>query len=279
MRVAIVTDSTADLTAAEAAEHGISVVPLQVIFGERAYTDGVDLSAGEFYRLLASSPVPPTTSQPAAGAFRDVFERLLAAHDAVVGVFISGKLSGTFAAAAAAREMVAGDVTLVDSGTASYALGLIALHAAAAAAGGAAPAEVCARIGRVKERVREYILVNSLEHLRRGGRIGGAAALLGSLLQIKPVITIRDGAVDVYAKVRTEKRAAESLLARLEEDARGCGRVEAAVIHTGAQAAAAAMAERVRAALPRADVRVRELGAVIGAHVGAGNTGLVYFAE
>lgn len=276
MRVAIVTDSTADLTPQEAADHGIRVVPLQVIFGDVAYADGVDLTPAEFYRKLSAARDLPTTSQPSPGDFLAAFEDLLRSHDAVFGLFISARLSGTFEAAHTAALMARGSVAVMDSGLASYGLGLCALEGARLAREGAEPAAIRAGLECYLRGIREYILVTNLEMLRRGGRIGGAAALVGSILQVRPIITVKDGLVDVFEKVRTSARAVETMLSHLEADLRRGEIRDVAVIHTDALSGAEALLARVRELAPSAHARIRELGPVIGTHVGPGNVGLIY---
>lgn len=276
MRVAIVTDSTADLTPQEAADQGIRVVPLQVIFGDVAYADGVDLAPAEFYSKLSAARDLPTTSQPSPGDFLAAFEELLRTHDAVFGLFISARLSGTLEAARTAAQMAGGPVAVMDSGLASYGLGLGVLEAARLAREGADVTAIRAGLERYLPGVRAYILVTALEMLRRGGRIGGAAALVGSLLQIKPIITLRDGLVDVFEKVRTSARAVETMFSHLEEDLRE-GRIrDIAVIHTASPQLAQSLLLRAQELAPAAHVRIRELGPVIGTHVGPGNVGLIY---
>jgi len=279
MRVAIVTDSTADISAQEAAKLGITVVPLQVLFGEQTFRDGVDIKASEFYPMLAAHSELPTTSQPSAGTFAEVFENLLHDCDEIIGIFISSSLSGTVRSAETARDLVGGAITVVDSGQAAYALGIVVLEAAALAAEGAAAADILARAAFVQERVRAYFVLDSLEHLRRGGRLSSASAIIGTVLQIKPVLTLRDKKIEIYEKVRTQRRALESMADRFVTDVQGKRRVVAGVIHSAVRAQAEEFRERLQMRAPQAEWRVIELNPVVGVHVGPRVLSLIYFAE
>jgi DegV family protein with EDD domain len=269
-RVAIVTDSTADLAPELVAERGITVVPLTVELGGRSYLDGVDVTAADFYGLLAASGDTATTSQPSPGRFAEVYERLLADHDEIVSLHISARLSGTFAAASQGAEMVgSGRVRVLDTEMVSMPLALLVLAASAMAASGDGAAVLLERLRPVRESMRVYFMVATLEYLRRGGRIGRASALVGSVLQVKPVLTIQAGQVAPLERVRTQERA----LARVIELA---SRVESPVCALVGHAAAAEAAERVARALePRAEsLIVAPLGPVVGTHAGPGTVGV-----
>lgn len=280
MRIAVLTDSTANLTDEQVQRHGITVVPLQLVFGDEAFSDGEDMSAQDFYQRLATTDQVPTTSQPSAGAFVEAFERLLQTYDAVCAVLLSGKLSGTVRAAESARAMI-GDarIAIHDSAMADYALGLQALTAAQMVSQGATLEQIQAALPDVARRSQAFIVVGSLENLRRGGRIGGAAALVGTLLQIKPVITLRDGLVEVHEKVRTFHKALDAILEQLNRDVTARGVKHVRVIHSTTPEAAAAFAARVREMLPEAELSVTPLAPIIGVHAGTGCCGLIYLCE
>jgi len=186
MRVAIVTDSTANLSVERAIELGVTVVPLQVIFGEESFADGTEISAAEFYDKMANTDALPSTSQPSAGAFAAAFERLLRDHDAVLAILLSSRLSGTLQAAHTARELIlgggtsSGAITLHDSGMTDYALGVQVEAAVRMNAEGLAPDAICALLPAVRERTRAFIVLGSLDNLRRGGPIRRAEARMGS---------------------------------------------------------------------------------------------------
>ncbi len=272
-RVAIVTDSTADISPELVAARQITVVPLTVNLDGRSYLDGVDITPAEFYARMGTSSGMATTSQPAAGQFAEVYERLLAAHEEVVSLHISSRLSGTFAAAVQGAELVGGDrVKVVDTGQVSMPLGLLVLAASDMAAAGESALGVLERLTPIREAVRVYFMVGTLEYLRRGGRIGRASALLGSVLQVRPVLTIADGQVTPLERVRTQDRA----LSRVIELAKQSGdRVCALIGH----AAADGPAQRIAEALdPVAETLIlAPLGPVVGAHAGPGTVGVGYY--
>lgn len=285
MRVAIVTDSTANLSVERANELGVTVVPLQVIFGEQSFADGTEITAAEFYDKMAHSNVLPSTSQPSAGAFAAVFEHLLRDHDAVLAILLSSRLSGTLQAAHTARELTigggtsSGTITLYDSGMTDYALGVQVEAAVRMSAEGLAPDAICALLPAVRERTRAFIVLGSLDNLRRGGRIPRAAALMGSLLQIKPIITLRDGLVDVYDKVRTYRKALDSILNKLAREVAETGVSEVMIIHATSDEAVVEFRERVRATAPDAQIRVHSLSPVVGVHAGINSMGLIYVCD
>ena len=277
-RVAVVTDSTADLSPELAAERAVTVVPLTVNLDGRSYLDGVDISADEFYRKLQTSSGHPTTSQPSPGQFLEVYERLLGGHEEVVSIHISAKLSGTLSSAQQAAKMIGGDrIHVVDSHFASMPLAALVLVAATRAGRGGNSAEILEDSHRVGEAMRCFFAVSTLEYLRRGGRIGGASALLGSVLQIKPILAIEDGQVVPRERVRTHERA----LLRLVELAQSVDRSSGLCVvigHAAAEAAALALAERLEKTAE--SLVVQPLGPVVGAHAGPGTVGVaVYPAE
>lgn len=269
-RVAIVTDSTADVLPELAAEREISVVPLTVNLDGRAYLDGVEITAAAFYERLAATDSMPTTSQPSPARFAEVYEKLLATHQEVVSLHISSRLSGTFAAASQGAELVDGRrVRVVDTGQVSMPLALLVLAASSMAADGENAEILIKRLGPVRDAMRVYFMVGTLEYLRRGGRIGRAGALLGSVLQVKPVLTIAEGQVTPLERVRTQDRALGRVieLARLEG-----GRVCALIGHAAAEEAAQRIAEALE---PVADTLIlAPLGPVVGAHAGPGTVGV-----
>jgi DegV family protein with EDD domain len=269
-RVAVVTDSTADISAELVGERKISVVPLTVNLEGKSYLDGVDITAAEFYARLAMSNGTATTSQPAPGQFADVYQRLLADHEEVVSLHISSRLSGTFDAATQGARLVGGDrVTVVDTGQVSMPLALLVLAASEMAASGESSEGLLERLKPVREAMRVYFMVGTLEYLRRGGRIGRASALLGSVLQVRPVLTIADGQVTPLERVRTQDRA----LSRVIELAKlSGGRVCALIGHAAAEEPAQRIAEALD---PVAETLILgPLGPVVGAHAGPGTVGV-----
>ncbi len=269
-RVAIVTDSTADLAPDLVQQRRVTVVPLTVTLDGRGYLDGVDITAAEFYGRLAASGGTATTSQPSPGQFAEVYRGLLADHDEVVSLHISARLSGTVAAATQGAEMVGSDrVHVLDTEMVSMPLGLLTLVASALAAEDRPAAAILERLQPIREAMRVYFMVATLEYLRRGGRIGRASALVGSVLQVKPVLTIQGGEVSPLERVRTQERA----VARVIDLA---GQVRGPVCALVGHAAAPDAAERIARALePRAETLiVAPLGPVVGAHAGPGTVGV-----
>jgi len=269
-KVAIVTDSTADLAPGLVKQRGITVVPLTVMLQGQSYLDGVEIQPDEFYEKLMASAQIATTSQPAPGTFADVYERLLADHEEVVSLHISSKLSGTYQAATQGADMVGRDrVHVLDTEMVSMPLALMVLAASAMAAGDKSAEAVLQGLRPIKESMRVYFMVATLEYLRRGGRIGRAGALVGSVLQVKPVLTILDGQVTPLERVRTQERA----LSRVIELA---GSSQDPICALVGHAAAADAAERIAMALEHRteSLIVAPLGPVVGAHAGPGTVGV-----
>jgi DegV family protein with EDD domain len=273
--VAVVTDSTADLLPELVARRSLSVVPLTVTLDGESLLDGVDIAAADFYRRLPASSTHPTTSQPSPGRFAEVYRRLLEDHDEVVSVHISSKLSGTFASAQQGAELAGSDrIRVFDSEFASMPLGALVLVAAAAAERGADGSEVVAKLARVREATRCFFAVSTLEYLRRGGRIGSARAMLGSVLQIKPILAIERGEVVPLEQVRTQGRALNRLVELAESCDRGGG-LCLVIGHAGAEEVAIELAERLE---PRAEsLLIQPLGPVVGAHAGPGTVGIAAY--
>ncbi len=270
--VAIVTDSTADLPPQLAATRSITVVPLTLNFEGKALLDGVDIRPDEFYRRLPSATTHPTTSQPSPGRFAEAYSSLLADHEAVVSIHISEKLSGTYESARQAADMTDPKrVRVVDSQAVSMSLGLLTLTASALASNGADAEAIEAKMLDMRPHVQTYFSVATLEFLRRGGRIGRANALLGSVLQVKPVLCLRDGLVTPLERVRTFERALNRIVELTREVDRGQG-VCVIVGHADAEADAERIARELD---PIAEtLMIQPLGPVVGAHAGPGVVGV-----
>jgi DegV family protein with EDD domain len=276
--VAIVTDSTADLPFDLTRSRSIVVVPLTLHFEGKSLLDGIEITPGEFYRALPSATTHPTTSQPSAGRFAETYAELLKEHEAVVSIHISEKLSGTYESARQGADLTDPKrVHVIDSQVVSMSLGLVTLAASQLASQGADARSIANQVLSMRDLVQTYFSVATLEFLRRGGRIGRANALLGSVLQVKPVLCIRDGLVTPLERVRTFDRA----LTRVIELARAVDRGKGVCAIVG-HADAEAHAERVGRELePIAEtLLIQPLGPVVGAHAGPGVVGVgVYPAE
>ena len=268
--VYIVTDSTADIPADRLTDLPVTVVPLVVEVAGRSHRDGVDLSRDDFVQYLRRGEIPKS-SQPAIGAFWEVYQdRITRGYD-VVAIHIASQLSGTFntsrsAAAAVSQERI----RLIDSGTVSMGFGWLVLEAADLAARGATANEIATYLERRKRDQRVYAALETLEFLQRGGRIGRAAAFLGSALQMKPIVAIRGGAVEPVERVRTFRRALDRLLALSRQE---MPFDKLAVMHLGAEENAALLAEQIVAEQPGLDIVFSQIGTVIGAYSGPGLVG------
>ncbi|RNG22527.1 DegV family protein [Streptomyces botrytidirepellens] len=273
--VAIVTDSTAYLPQEAMERHRITAVPLTVVLGDRALEEGTEISALSLAEALQKRK-PVTTSRPSPETFADAY-RAAAAEGAtgIVSLHLSAEISGTYDAAVLAAQDAPVPVRVVDSGMVAMALGFCALAAAEAAEGGGTLDEAVAAAQKRADGTAAYFYVDTLDYLRRGGRIGAAQALLGSALAVKPLLQLDDGRIELREKVRTASKA----IARLEEivvERAGQRPVDIAVQHLAAGERATALAERLRERIPGlAELYVSEVGAVIGAHTGPGLLGAV----
>lgn len=276
-RVAIVTDSASDLTPAAAAAGGITVVPLEVSFGDARFKAGVDLTTEEFWRRVTAPDAPfPKTAAASAGEFQTTFERLLAdGADAIVCVNVAGTLSGTMKSSTIARDGLPGrEIHVIDSGSASMGEGLLAQLASELAAAGRSAAEIAAVLEDRKSDLNLYVALDTLEYLKRGGRISGAQAAIGTLLSVKPIITIKDGAVETVDKPRTRSRARERVIELLT--VRPVERI--AILHTMAEDIDGFRDELVRRLPGGIDpslVSVQPVGPSVGPHLGPGGIGAV----
>jgi DegV family protein with EDD domain len=272
--VHLVCDSTADLDPAFRAAHTVRVVPLKVIFGDQTYLDGVDMTAEQFYARLATPGPFPRTSQPTPAEFEEVFRELGADGGSIVCTTISADLSGTYASATQAQAALPElDIRVID--TRSVAVGHYAAVKAAVraveAGGDADQVEAAAVAVRGTEKV--LFTVETLEYLRRGGRIGGARALLGSMLDIKPILEIRDGVIEPVGRVRTYPRAIDRLVEECKQAAATWGGAEVVIAHADRPQIAAELVERMRP-LVSSEPSLTVVGPVVGCHSGPGAIGV-----
>ncbi len=272
--VKIVTDSSCDLPQHLVEKYGIDIVSLSVRFGDDEFIDRVDLTPEQFWARNADSSVLPETAAPSPGAFQQAFSAAAAAgHDEVVAIMLSRDLSATIQAAESAARAVADDITVrvVDSRTVSMGLGALVLQAAEAAESGMSGAEIAAMISDRAQRTRVHAALDTLENLKKGGRIGAAQSLLGSLLSIKPMIEVRNGSVEPGAKPRTRSKA----IAALVETVRAAGSVDhLAVMHANCNDVDAFVAQLRE--VYDGDIVIGDIGAVIGAHAGPGTIGVTF---
>jgi DegV family protein with EDD domain len=272
MAVKIVTDSTSDLPEEIAKELGITVVPLSVFFGEQAYKDGVEITREQFFeRLTAGNDVHPHTSQPSAEDFVAVYTELIGQGHEIVSVHVSDKMSGTMNSARLAQaEMPDAKITLVDTGMAALALGLVVKFTGEAAAAGKSYDEVVAAAHEAAGKTSCYFVPATLEFLQKGGRIGKASAVIGGLLSIKPILSVIEGEVHPFTKVRTESKAIAKLREIASADA---PYAEVGIIHEGQSGSADALLAHLKS-LSDLPVVSGKIGAVVGVHTGPGVIGM-----
>ena len=266
--VYVVTDSSSDLTPEEVAPFDVEIVPLTVRFGSEEFTDGVDLSIDDFYRRMADSEELPQTACPSPGAFAAAFRRAEeAGADAVVCITISGELSNTLQSAQTAAVGFESrlPVRVVDSKSVSSGLGTMVLETATSAQSGADLDAVMARVEGLVPRTRVFATLNTLENLRKGGRIGGAKAMVGSMLSIKPLIDITGGSVREAGKARTRRRAMQMLY----EQMTNAGAIDKVAVMHGKAPDIQDFLDLIAPHFSRASIRLGVLGAVIGSHGGA----------
>ncbi len=280
VNTAIVLDSTADLPDAADRFPNWRVVPLYVRFGDESLRDGVDISADDFYRRLQEERVFPTTSQPTPGDFLTCYGEL-GRYERIFSLHVSARVSGTFASAeAAAAELGDGRVRAIDTETASASIVMLALAIRRRLERGTSDEEVDALVERYRRERGLLFTVDTLEFLARGGRIGKAAAFAGTLLHVKPILSIRDGEVVPVKRVRGERNAFAELVTALETETRDGPGFRLGVAHAAAPERAAELEALVRARRPHADLElVVTLGAVIGAHAGPGTLALFWFRD
>lgn len=275
--VKVVTDSAADIPAELAADRGIRIVPLTIRFGQEAFLDGVELSTPQFWTKLRSSPEFPATAAPSAGDFEQAYrEAIEEGADGIVSVHLSSKLSATYQSAViASRAIPEVDVEVVDSLGVTAATGLMALEAASMARSGASAKEISAELDAMRSRIRLAGVLDTLEYLRRGGRIGGAQALLGTMLQIKPVVSLADGVVEPVGRVRTRQKALQHLAGMVS----AAGKIERLVVINGDAEDLSSFTRLLAEHVEVTEGDVWMLGPVVGTHTGPGLVGAVWLTN
>jgi DegV family protein with EDD domain len=278
--IVILTDSASDIDPSLRQSLGIIAVPLKVSFGQETYVDGVTLTSSAFFEMLKQSDVMPTTSQPSPLDFAEAYKLIVDKHGKdvqIIAVMLAGVLSGTYQSALIGKSMLEEelDITVIDSRKASFVHGLICVEAARAAREGKSKQQILDMIDRYLDEVQVYFIVDTLEYLQKGGRIGKASALIGSLLNIKPILTLDPaGYVAAFDKVRGTKKALARVYEALQEYAQGQP-VKVAVLHSAVPEEAAAQLERIKQEFNVVESYLQEIGPVIGTHVGPGLLGIV----
>lgn len=278
-KVAIVTDSTAYIPKELIEKHQITVAPQVLIWGNETYLDGVDIQPEEFYTRIKTATVMPTTSQATIGSFHQIFSRLMEDDYQVLAILISKVLSGTIASAEQARDMFPGlQVEIVDSQAAAMALGFQVLAAARLRDQGASLAECKAVAEKSVQHTGVVFAVDTMEFLHRGGRIGGATRFLGSALNIKPILELRDGRVEAVDRVRTRSKSLQRVVELVEQQIAGRTPVRLAVLHANAPEDAQQLLEMANARIPSIENIFSEVSPVVGNHAGPGTVGLAFMA-
>ncbi|MCP4429006.1 MAG: DegV family protein [Chloroflexi bacterium] len=279
-KVAVVVDSTAFLPPELVEQYDLRVIPQILNWEGESYKDDIDIKPDAFYARLKTAKEMPTTSQPSAGEFVEFFSEVAKTADSIVAVLISEHLSGTLASARAAKDMMPdASIEIVDSRSTVMGLGFIALAAARAIENGADHKEAAEAARALVPHMRIVFVVDTLEFLHRGGRIGSAKRFVGSMLSIKPLLHIADGKIEPLASVRTKRKAIAHMLNHMEEEMKGKSNVRAAVMNAVApDEAAKVVAEVEKRANPK-ELLSTELSPVIGTHAGPGTVGVIYYAE
>ena len=269
MTIKVVTDSSADLPAQLVEELGITVVPLYVRFGEEVYRDRVDISEDEFYQRLVRDPVHPSTTQPTPQDFTNVYQKLSKEADGIISIHISGKLSGTCSSALQGRELVEKGcpIEVIDSQILTMGLGLLAIEAANMARSGKSLPQVVEEVKRIIPSLHLLGLLDTLKYLALGGRIGKAKHLLGSILNVKPVLTLKDGEVMPAGQARTRTKGVDKLF----DFVKNAKEIQdLAVVYNTTPDDAQSLAERISPIFPKERIRLARLGPVLGVHCGPG---------
>ncbi|MBE2222572.1 MAG: DegV family protein [Anaerolineae bacterium] len=279
-KVAVVVDSTAYIPQALVEQHNIHVIPLLVNWSGESLRDNVDITPDDFYKRLETAKEMPSTSQPSAGEFYDLYSKVAEEAESIVSIHISSELSGTVASAHAAAALMEGfPIEIVDSKSTSMGLGFMALVAAQAVENGATTKEAAAVARDLIPDVRVVFVVDTLEFLHRGGRIGGASRLFGSMLSIKPLLELQEGKIEALEKVRTKRKAVQRLLDIVVEACAGKSKVHAAVANASSPQEAQSVADELQKRLQPTELYIVDMSPVIGTHTGPGALGIAWYAE
>ncbi len=280
--IAIITDSTCDIPDSLLQQHGISVVPTMVLWGDRQYRDRLDLQPEEFYRRLATETVRPTSSTPSQAEFQEAYRAAVArGAEALVVLTVSSAMSGVHQLAVNSAQAVEVPVTVIDSKGPTMSLGWQVLAAARARDAGATVQEIVRRVEQVRSRLMQLVYMESLEYLERGGRIGQAVKWLGVALHVKPVVSInhQSGQVEPLALARTRRSGVEMMFSKFAGFLRGQPNAHVAVLHGNAPDEAAALADRIKAELNPVELQINITGPVLGIHTGPRALALCGYAD
>lgn len=280
MAIKIITDSTCDLPESIVTEFGVSIVPLKVLFGEEEYRDRYDIKPAEFYAKMKNHKQLPTTAQVNPGEFIEEFSRHILNGDEILGIFISAKLSGTYSSAVMAKDSIGqAKIHVIDSKSASFGLGLLVIEAGRMVRQGKSATEIVERIESIKKDLPFYGVIDNLENLKKGGRLSATSAFAGSLLGIKPIITLADGVVTLIGKARGQKKAFAWVLDDVKAKKIDFNNKTVAVAHTASAVAAGELKKLILSEYSPKEIIEFEIGSVIGTHTGEGCVGLSCLPE
>jgi DegV family protein with EDD domain len=277
--VRIVTDSTIDVSKEILDEYEITVVPLSITIDNNTYTDGIDLTPNEFIKMMMESDELPKSSQPPTGKFLEVYDNLSKDGSAIISIHMTNGMSGTMQSAQGAAQMSAADVTVVDSMFISKALGFQVLEAAKMAKNGSTKEQILQRVEEIRKNTTLYITVDTLDNLVKGGRIGKGKALIGSLLNIKPIASLQDGVYTPIGKVRSQSKAIKYLVKQFADDVKGKTVKAVGIAHADAFDLASKLKQAIADINPNCPVDISFTTPVISTHTGPGAIGFMFFAE
>src|SRR5690625_2058061 len=280
MKIAIVTDSTAYIPEKLLIKHNIYTIPLSVVFGNDTFREEIDITTEQFYEKMRSEKELPTTSQPAIGNFVDLFEKLAEEYDEVISIHLSQKFSGTFNAAQSAGSMLENiKVHPYDSELSAMPQGLFVIAAAELVDQGKSSEEIIAYLDDMKSKTRAYFMVDHLTNLQKGGRLSSAQALLGSVLNIKPILHIVDGVIVPFENVRTRKKAIARIMGMLKDDAKEKQIEKVVFIHGNNEDAAAELRDAFVKENAEVETIISNFGPVIGTHLGENSIGVSWYTK
>ncbi|MBN2073326.1 MAG: DegV family protein [Actinobacteria bacterium] len=281
LKVAIVTDSTSDIPREMAEKLGITVVPLYVIFGQDTFKDdGKDITLGDFYKKIRSVDALPTTTQPTPKDFTDIYSELLKDYESIISIHISKKMSGTISSAEIAKKELPGkDIEIIDSEFVHMPLGFLVIRAAELASEGKNKEEIISIVNNLKQKIKELFVPSTLEYLKKGGRIGKAKGLIASLLEIKPILTIRDGEVAQFKTTRRWNQAKTELLNSMESMIKNPGNLVVSVGDSDTEEDGREMFERIKEKFNPKNIFRVNIGTIVGTHLGPGGIGITFYEE
>ncbi|MFE3888360.1 DegV family protein [Priestia sp. YIM B13446] len=278
-KIKVVTDSTIDLTLEEAEKYGIEMIPLCINIDNETYLDRVELTPTDFIEKMKNSKELPKSSQPAIGSFVEVYERLVSEGYDVISIHMTGGMSGTVRAAESAAQMVEGNITVVDSMYITKALSFQVFEAVKMIEDGHTVEEIVTRLEEVRQNTNLFVVVDTLENLVKGGRIGRGKGLIGSLLNIKPIASLADGVYTPVAKVRSHSQVVKFLTKQFEEHTEGKSIKGVGLVHADGFGLASKLKESIVKARGYMQFSIEDTTPIISTHTGIGAIGFMYFAE